>query len=60
LLVKTSKEPNTLEHSEQNLNSGDKLKSAEDIIPQKPIDNNPSNKESTEAKNDQEVYLLVN
>jgi len=57
LLVKTSREPNTLEHSEQNLNSEDKLKPAEDIIPsQKPIDNNPSNKESTEAKNDQEVY----
>uniref|UniRef100_A0A915MQ18 Uncharacterized protein n=1 Tax=Meloidogyne javanica TaxID=6303 RepID=A0A915MQ18_MELJA len=55
LLVKTSKEPNTLEQSEQNLNSEDKLKPAEDIIPsQKPIDNNPSNNESTEAKNDQE------
>jgi len=61
LLVKTSKEPNTLEQSEQNLNSEDKLKPAEDIIlSQKPIDNNPSNNESTEAKNDQEVYLLVN
>nr|CAD2143848.1 unnamed protein product [Meloidogyne enterolobii] len=55
LLVKTSKESNTLEQPEQNLNSEDKLKSAEDIIPsQKPIDNNLSNKESTEAKNDQE------
>lgn len=52
LSVKTSKEPNTAEKPEQDLNAEEKLKSPEDLTPTQ-TDNNLNNKGSSEAKNGQ-------
>lgn len=59
LPVKAEKEVNATEQSEQVLDDGGKLTSTEeDIIPQKPVDNDFSNKESLETKNVHEVSYL--